>query len=649
MKSILSWAILVANFYFSFPLYAADIRLLFVGNSYTYGYNLDEIVKSLMQQGVPLYRDVFVRRHAPGGWRWEQHRQDAESTTSTAPLRDYLVTGQDPNYRWDFVMFQEQSQIPGFPQSDSYWLDSLGALRGLIALVKNKGGTPVLWMTWGRRKGDSGNPQLFPNYKTMQSRLSHGYRAYAAQIATAQSPVVVAPVGLAWEKVYDDLVTQQQDPLATQSRFSSLFEADDSHPTARGAFLSACVIYATLTGRDPSLIAWDPANLSPSERQYYQNIAFSVVWQDALAGFAFPWVFDWKSYVWPTDIQGQGKAISSPYQFPLVRLRHDAGTLDTLQLGTQHKLGTGTQVGQGRLVLETGARLVILAELTVGLDGAGQIQHREGFLQTKHLRIGKQPHSWYQLLGGTLQVENLSSSDLFSMTGGRLEVLSVDANLIQKGGTLAPGPGLQRTQIQSSYQLESKGTLEIQVDAFATEEGKGADLVQAKDTIQIAGTVSIEWKPGLQLQPGQTITILRAKRIDLLPGWTWKAPPDVRWQRKELPDAHILVIYQESTVSPELSAESTLEPGSSMPDENATSSSDAGENPVSEQGQESGLTDSISKPEQLEPTESVVGEEGPEPSTSQGCCQTGQTGSGWEWLIAVIGLGLLIRLNRSDL
>ena len=53
---------------------AADTpRLLFIGNSYTYGNDLDQMTAQLMAKGAATWEDTQASRHAVGGARFVQH------------------------------------------------------------------------------------------------------------------------------------------------------------------------------------------------------------------------------------------------------------------------------------------------------------------------------------------------------------------------------------------------------------------------------------------------------------------------------------------------------------------------------------------------------------------------------------------------
>jgi PKD repeat protein len=135
-------------------------------------------------------------------------------------------------------------------------------------------------MTWGRRAGDHMNPTLYPNFTVMQDRLEDGYLAYAENLTTRDRPVYVAPVGLAFRRVHDDIAEAGGNPLDQGSLFSSLYSSDGSHPSLRGSYLAACVLHATLTGNSP--VGLDlQVNIPSSIRDQLERAANATVFVDA--------------------------------------------------------------------------------------------------------------------------------------------------------------------------------------------------------------------------------------------------------------------------------------------------------------------------------------------------------------------------------
>ncbi|HND32356.1 MAG TPA: hypothetical protein PLA94_20270 [Myxococcota bacterium] len=253
------------------------IYLLFLGNSYTMRNDLDIMVEGLLREGDPAYAQVDTTRLAAGGLAFPDH---VERASSDPVWEEALVTG---NTAWRWGILQDQSQIPGFYGEDAMWETSADAGEQLNGWLEAKGGGTVLLLTWGRRDGDSSNPQLYPDFLTMQDQLTEGYLAYQSRMSRADRPVWVAPAGLAFAAVY----AADQDPSAPDSLFYRLYDADGSHPSAYGSWLAACTLYSTLTGRSAEGLT-PPAQVDSATANQLAEVAWTVV-STGQGGLDYPW------------------------------------------------------------------------------------------------------------------------------------------------------------------------------------------------------------------------------------------------------------------------------------------------------------------------------------------------------------------------
>ncbi len=255
------------------PALAVDHAVLFVGNSYTSANSPESLAESYRQlvlEGEPGWTDVSVAAVAPGGRDLAGHYLQAGLLGTN--LHGFL-TDSDPDHQWDFVVLQDQSQIPGFPAADPSYVASRDAAVGLAALIDQRGAETRLFMTWGRFDGDPQNQSRYPDFPTMQGHLADGYDGYRVAIEAAGYPVEVVPVGLGWRQIYDELVAQDQDPHAASTLFSRLYTVDGSHPSVHGTYLSACVLYAFLTGQSPVGPQWAHAGIDGDDRLVLQQVA----------------------------------------------------------------------------------------------------------------------------------------------------------------------------------------------------------------------------------------------------------------------------------------------------------------------------------------------------------------------------------------
>jgi len=189
------------------------VRVLFIGNSFTAANSLPNMVRRLAAPSSGS-RPVFPVAYDPSGSQLHQAVVDPELLQ--------LLRG----VRWNVVVVQEQSQLPALP----YWLhaSTLPAVRQLVAMIRSRGGEPVLFETWGYEQGDPMNI-TWDSYRAMQTRLHAGY-FYLSH----KEDVPVAAVGDAWAQAL------RQRPAAP------MWSGDGKHPSLEGSYLAAVVIAAAV-------------------------------------------------------------------------------------------------------------------------------------------------------------------------------------------------------------------------------------------------------------------------------------------------------------------------------------------------------------------------------------------------------------------
>jgi hypothetical protein len=197
------------------PSDSSCLRVLFVGNSYTYVNDLPATLASLAQAGG---HTVQTDSLASGGATLADHIADP----ATTPKLDAV--------KWDFVVLQEQSEIPSIEASRAYTM--YPAVRTLVEMIRQRGETPILFVTWAHRDGLPDNGM--PDYESMQQSIDRGYLAIAAELLAP-----VAPVGVTW------FVVRRQNPDI------GLWQDDGSHPSTAGTYLGACVFYAAIFRQSP--------------------------------------------------------------------------------------------------------------------------------------------------------------------------------------------------------------------------------------------------------------------------------------------------------------------------------------------------------------------------------------------------------------
>jgi hypothetical protein len=191
-------------------------RILFVGNSYTNG--SWQAISTVFGAEDP---GVVIQKQTAGGAK-------LSAWTRQPGLLKIIRDGN-----WDYVVLQEQSQLPSLP--GEHVQSFFDAATALDKHIRDSGAQTVFFMTWGRRDGDRHNRAINPDFETMQRRLSVSYRSIAERLGA-----VLAPVG----EAYGELRKTKPD------LFPRLYKNDGSHP-ALGAYVAAFCLYRAIYGQMP--------------------------------------------------------------------------------------------------------------------------------------------------------------------------------------------------------------------------------------------------------------------------------------------------------------------------------------------------------------------------------------------------------------
>jgi len=204
------------------------LKVLFVGNSYTHWHSLEQIVTLISDQAETKLETGKVTL---GGARLREHWRGERGLKTKEMIRK-------GNY--DIVVLQEQS-MGAINEADS--LRKYGKL--FCDFIRENGAKPYLYVTWAREK--------VPQY---QETINHVY----TDVARVNRAIVV-PVGKTWER-------------ARQLRPSfGIYHTDGSHPSAMGAYLTACVFTAAILREVPENL---PPVLEVSEKDGKSTVRIEV-------------------------------------------------------------------------------------------------------------------------------------------------------------------------------------------------------------------------------------------------------------------------------------------------------------------------------------------------------------------------------------
>jgi hypothetical protein len=201
-------------------------RALFVGNSFTFYNDLEQLFENLASNaGI----SIDATRVAVGSSTLEYF---ADPTHVNGQQLAAVLEGQS---NFDYVILQEQSTRPiNYPNR---FLNAARALRDKIHATQANAEI-YLYETWGCPAKD-GESQYGGAVPAMEAKLR---AAYAETGETLGIPV--SWVGKAFTDIYEN------------HKEINLYQPDQTHPTYAGSYLSACLHVMTVLGVDPRTLTF---------------------------------------------------------------------------------------------------------------------------------------------------------------------------------------------------------------------------------------------------------------------------------------------------------------------------------------------------------------------------------------------------------
>lgn len=241
-KIFFVFTILIINF-----CHAQDTtKVLFIGNSHTF---VNDLPNTFFQMATSAGKIVFVDSYTMGGATLQMHSQNT-GTINKIFERE-----------WDFVILQEQSQIPSLiPERDTMmypyaiFLDSIIHNSSLCTQT-------MFFMTWAHKNGDL---EILQNggsdsFEEMQQRLRSGYMTIADSLNAA-----IAPCGWVWREV-----------IKNHSSIE-LYSQDQYHPAEKGTYLAGCTFFCSIFREPAENIAFF-GNIPYSDALLFQASATRIV------------------------------------------------------------------------------------------------------------------------------------------------------------------------------------------------------------------------------------------------------------------------------------------------------------------------------------------------------------------------------------
>ncbi|MFO0561954.1 MAG: hypothetical protein U0269_28335 [Polyangiales bacterium] len=222
---------------------SSALRVLFVGNSYTYVNDLPAMLTTIAARSRPSIA-ITASSVTVGGATLQLHW---DSSGARARLEERT---------WDAVVLQGQSLEPLWqPTVFAAYADRFGALATTV------GARPLWFATWARRADSDVYAERWSGgaFDAMTTELERGY-------ATAQmrNGGALVRVGEAWRRA-----------LAARPSLV-LHDADGSHPTVAGTYLTACVFYEVMAGGELTTDREFAAGLSEDDAAALRSVAVDV-------------------------------------------------------------------------------------------------------------------------------------------------------------------------------------------------------------------------------------------------------------------------------------------------------------------------------------------------------------------------------------
>ncbi|MFK7803437.1 MAG: hypothetical protein AB8G95_17510 [Anaerolineae bacterium] len=256
-----------------------DQRLLFVGNSFTYQNDIDQMVESLLEAQPGGADTVFSTRAAFGGYRLYDHIDDILDNEEGSPIRQFLLDGNEQTRNWDLVILQEQVEIPGLDTYEQERETSHASGLKLGELAQNAGAKVMLLETWAGAYDPADPENPFPPFDVVQGYLVQANSDLATIMQERGIDTAVAPAGRAFQIVYSEVMAEGVEPTTGDNRFLALYSGDRKHASLAGSYLTAAVIVAQYTQSPISTTEWIPLGLDKEFAVYLRQVADKAVFE----------------------------------------------------------------------------------------------------------------------------------------------------------------------------------------------------------------------------------------------------------------------------------------------------------------------------------------------------------------------------------
>jgi hypothetical protein len=201
------------------------MNILFIGNSYTYFFDLPSLFADLCRANG---HDVRVDSVTAGGRELHECLTEFHSDLNVGDPLGKKISELLEEVEYDVLILQEQSCLP-YHNPELFFAGAVG-LSTIIGAWRT-----ILYATWGRMDGSEDLDYFGWTRLSMTKGLYDSY-CHAAQLVHGE----VSPVGLCFAKAVE--TTPEID----------LYDPDKSHPSYAGSCVAALCHYKTVFGEMPA-------------------------------------------------------------------------------------------------------------------------------------------------------------------------------------------------------------------------------------------------------------------------------------------------------------------------------------------------------------------------------------------------------------
>ena len=201
------------------------IKVLFVGNSFTFYYNLPQVVEAMSEFSEST--QIEARHSLVSGSTLLDHLNQDKGTKTIEILN---------TQSFDYVVINHHS-LAALDRADTFFQTS----KKMVDLIRSKNASPIFMMTWGYKS----NPLMIDS-------ISKAYNAMGSQL-----DVDIVPCGLLFSearKLRPDL---------------TLFDDDDKHPSKNATYLNGLAFYKYFTNEKTYNIPKRLSTLDPNRQKLY--------------------------------------------------------------------------------------------------------------------------------------------------------------------------------------------------------------------------------------------------------------------------------------------------------------------------------------------------------------------------------------------